>query len=514
MNYSLLLIGVTIALATFNVVVFAIIVTRFRKSRGIWQVGMLFLQGFVYAGAYAFELLSTTVEARMFFNHIQYLAIPFISVTWLYIARIFENPDYKLTFKKAIGFLIIPFAVSISVQLFPYVGSGIYYTSYAIDTEHLASNFGLAVLVLGKGPLYYVAALYNTFVLSIVATIYVRFFRAKKGIRGKESIWLAACSIGSMLAVIPVLFTDTTSGIDFSLYSIIVIAYIILYTMVKYESFDLTPSAHRATFELSSDPMMILDDIYDIVSWNQSFTISGAKPPHYHLNIEEYFTNKEIIESIKTKKAFGFTFNNKHFILETIPLISRAKTATGYIIKFNDMTSYIARIEKLDYEATHDELTKIYNRRAILDRAAAYLLSTKKAGQPFALLMMDIDDFKTINDSFGHVTGDFVLEELSRLVQQAAIPESIFARYGGEEFLMILQNTAGESARQSAEHVRKLIDAHEFVYNNLRLHITISIGISAGIVEKDHLIQDFINKADDAMYKSKKAGKNRVTLIE
>jgi diguanylate cyclase (GGDEF)-like protein len=510
----MLFVGITIALATLNLVVFTLIITRFRRSRGIWQIGLLFFFGFVYAFGYAMELTSDVLEIKILFTRIQYLATPFIGITWLYIARIFENPDYQLTFKKAIGFVVIPLTVCVAVLLYPYVGEGIYYTNAFIDVENAATNLGLSVLVLGKGPLYYIGVVFNGFVLAVVTAIYYRIYRLKKGIRSTEAFWLGICSVGSMISIIPPLLTTTTSGIDFGLYSILAIGYIILYTMVKYESFDLKPSAHRATFELSSDPMLILDDTYDIISWNQSFEQSRAMPPHYHTNIDAYFVNKELVEAIQTNKAFGFTYQDKHYIMETIPLSTRSHYRSGYIVKFNDMTSYIARIEKLNYEATHDELTKIYNRRAFLDQAGKYLKTTTKTGEPFALLMIDLDDFKTINDTHGHIIGDFVLEEVSLIIQKEMPLGLLFARYGGEEFLILLENAEPAAATKAAERIRTLVALHEFCINDLVLRINVSIGISLGRIGALVLLKEYINQADEAMYKSKKAGKNRVTIFK
>jgi diguanylate cyclase (GGDEF)-like protein len=307
--------------------------------------------------------------------------------------------------------------------------------------------------------------------------------------------------------------TPETSGIDLSLYLIQVIGYIILYMLFRYEVIDLRPTAHRATFEMSSDPIIILDDEYCIISWNDAFSKCHDINPVYRQNIDDYFENKDVAEAIHSGITFGFSYRNKQYILETIPLSPENENKRGFIIKFNDMTSYIERIETLSYEASHDELTNIFNRRAFVERAQKYILENAEKHEPFSLAMIDIDNFKDINDNFGHVAGDCILEELSAFITKELPMGALFARYGGEEFVILFPNLDDEISFDLAEHVRLMTANHLFTAGNQKTHIYISLGVCHARTGNETLLRDLINKSDEAMYLSKKAGKNQVTSI-
>jgi len=259
--------------------------------------------------------------------------------------------------------------------------------------------------------------------------------------------------------------------------------------------------------------MVIVDDVYDIISWNHAFTHFIEKPVVYRTNISDFTTNKELIDSIKIQKAYGFTFHDRHFILETTDVRNHAGHKNGYLIRFNDMTSYIERIAVLDYEATHDELTNIFNRRAFFDQMEKYLTEKVNQFEPFALVMLDIDDFKKINDTYGHVVGDCILEEMCSVIRKELPDKVLFARYGGEEFMIHFRNMADDVVCAIADHVRQTVADHLFRVQEHELHIQVSVGISINRTGDSVTLREYINKTDEAMYMSKKAGKNRCTSI-
>ncbi|MFA5179098.1 MAG: diguanylate cyclase [Candidatus Izemoplasmatales bacterium] len=513
MNHGVLLIGATIALALVTLMFSIYLFRKHRKSRGLFLIAVIFFLEFVYAMAYALELAATDLTTKLIFNHLQYFAIPFFAVMWLYVVKVFKDPNFVPKPKWLIVFFAIPVLATICVQIFPYLNRTIYYTDAFIDYAHTADNLGLAVMVLKKGPLYYITGIYTSLILMMVSVICFRLYRAKKGIQSTEALWIGILTILCILAIIPAQFTDYTSGIDMALYIFEIIGFVMFYMMMRYETIDLKPAAHRALFEASSDPILILDDAYDIISWNEAFDHFKDKEVKYRINIDDYFDNLDFCEAIKSEHAYGFTRAGRHFILETVPLIVASRRRTGYIVKFNDMTSYIDRIHVLDFQATHDVLTTIFNRRAFMECCDNYLNKVVQPKEPFAFIMMDIDNFKVVNDTHGHIVGDGVLEYLSLLIKQNIDENIMFARYGGEEFMILLENTDENDAIQLAERIRIIVDEQHFIIDELQLHIQISIGIANGIGGSGLNLHQYIDKADEALYQSKKAGKNQVTSI-
>jgi diguanylate cyclase (GGDEF)-like protein len=505
----MLLVGITFAMGIVNLIVGLVILSNYKNAKGLPQVGILFLLGAEYAIMYGLELTATDLTLKIIFNHLQYFAIPFITVTWLWVAKILQNPGYVLPKKKAFWFLIIPVMTLLGVQFYPFLKW--YYTDAYLAPETLEGNFGLAVLVLEKGPLYYVGVSYSVFLLVIICSIYFLNAKQKKGVHAIESFWLGMLSVVCIFTVIPVFLAKGTSGIDWTLYFITAVGFLLLYTMIRYESISLKPSAHRATFEMLGDPVLILDDHQEIMSWNEAFDQISSRPLQPHTALGDYFEDAEMVNAILEERPVEISRKNKKFVVETIPIRLRSGKKSGAIVRFNDMTQYLQRIETLDFEATHDELTRIYNRRAFWEHAEEYLRKAPK-NQPFGLLMIDIDDFKTVNDTYGHPIGDCVLEGLATLIQKHLTEGTVFARYGGEEFVVFLENVNESMVGSTAETLRRLVELHPFQVQDLQLNILISIGVATGTTGSPLLLKDYIELADEAMYQSKREGKNRVSF--
>jgi diguanylate cyclase (GGDEF)-like protein len=176
--------------------------------------------------------------------------------------------------------------------------------------------------------------------------------------------------------------------------------------------------------------------------------------------------------------------------------------------------SYSDEIEK-EYHAklfnfaARDALTGLYNKRFMHNELENYSRITRRSGRAFSIIMIDIDDFKQINDRFGHQSGDEYLKNLAELITHSLRDQDIAGRIGGEEFLIILPETAIDGAFQLAVRIRKNIEEFVLRYQNSEIRTT----ISAGVCQFEKTIKDvkeFLDLADQAMYEAKKSEKNKV----
>jgi len=511
MQFDVILIGLTFAIGIISIGISAVIALNLRKAHGFWQLALMFFLEGLYATAYALELASTTIESKILFNHIQYFAIPFLAPIWFLLATKFGWLDAKPKWWQSILALIIPTFITIAVQFTWYTPFDWYYT-YADILPGTAATLGLDVLILGKGWLYYVQAVHNLLVLALVGVLYVRIARQTTGVKRRQSWTLAAFGFTASLFISLTLFSTETFGLDYVLYAIAVISFVILYFMFRYELFILTPSAHQATFEKALDPILVLDEHYAIVSWNTAFDGFGKNIVQYGMPLRDSFLPEEIVDSVQARETVRFEHHDKRYIAETFALYTRHGALNGFIIRFNDMTSYLERMEKLDYEASHDSLTDILNRRAFNEAAAAYMQGFVAPSEPYSVLMIDIDDFKKVNDTLGHPVGDVVLEELAKTIAKRLDANTIFARYGGEEFVVLIKNTVPEHARTVAEMIRKDVEAMAVVCGEHIIRITVSIGIKGARVDAGS-VKEAIKGADEALYISKRSTKNVVTTV-
>jgi diguanylate cyclase (GGDEF)-like protein len=180
------------------------------------------------------------------------------------------------------------------------------------------------------------------------------------------------------------------------------------------------------------------------------------------------------------------------------------------ILKFLSGADAEAKYHEEIYRMTIvDGLTQIHNKRYLYEVMDRECTRARRHDRPLSVVMFDIDHFKKINDQFGHLAGDYALRELARVCQDRIRRDETFARYGGEEFTVVLPETPLEGALALAEDLRSRTEQHEFVFQNERIPITISLGC-AQLTESDKIATDLIQRADDKLYEAKRAGRNRV----
>ena len=157
-----------------------------------------------------------------------------------------------------------------------------------------------------------------------------------------------------------------------------------------------------------------------------------------------------------------------------------------------------------------DGLTGIANRRKLDEAMENEFLRAKRYGRPLSIAILDADHFKKVNDTHGHIVGDFVLKKLATLFQQNIRREELLGRYGGEEFVVVMPEVDSSGAFQLAEKLRKTVEGTVFKSGEAELPITISVGVATLGAEES--VKAFLDTADQALYKSKEDGRNRVTI--
>jgi diguanylate cyclase (GGDEF)-like protein len=168
----------------------------------------------------------------------------------------------------------------------------------------------------------------------------------------------------------------------------------------------------------------------------------------------------------------------------------------------------IQRTLQLERDSNTDSLTGLYNRRFLFSEGTRLYERWQRDGAGIAVLMIDLDRFKRINDKYGHQVGDEVLRAISRILKQQCRPYDIVARYGGEEFIVMLEAASLESGIRTAQRILQSIVENPFRIGELELRITASIGVYEGISLGD--FDSTLRKADEALYQAKGSGRNRI----
>lgn len=167
--------------------------------------------------------------------------------------------------------------------------------------------------------------------------------------------------------------------------------------------------------------------------------------------------------------------------------------------------------EQLHFQASHDPLTGLLNRLAIMEHARAELARNHRSGAPLSIALVDLDYFKLINDRYGHLIGDAALKHVARLMRKAVRPYDWIGRWGGEEFLLLLPGARPEEAQVIAERLRMLVETTPLALDaDILVDLSASIGIADTSGNKKLLIDELFLQADRALYAAKAAGRNCV----
>lgn len=187
----------------------------------------------------------------------------------------------------------------------------------------------------------------------------------------------------------------------------------------------------------------------------------------------------------------------------------KIQIGASFLIKFSLQDALEQSFQQQLYEAAlRDPLTKAFNRRALNERLETELAHLTRHGGELAVMLFDLDHFKRVNDTFGHLAGDHVLRTFAHLVSTMTRREDFFARYGGEEFVMLCRSTPLDHAKALAERIRVAVERERVVYSERVIPVTVSIGIASGWPRCTSA--EVIGVADAALYAAKNAGRNQV----
>lgn len=260
----------------------------------------------------------------------------------------------------------------------------------------------------------------------------------------------------------------------------------------------------------------------------------SKKDTIYATDIDEF--EKEY-QNFKIQRRFKSKYETKSFV--SSPLViggEKSRYVVGVINfadkidkGFFDVVNDIATIRQISQflalaikncklfnevqqQARQDSLTRLWNYRGFHETLISEINRAVRYSRPLSILMFDIDNFKQVNDTFGHQAGDYVLVEIGKIVRRILRREDLPARYGGDEIVAILPETAKQGALALVTRLKDIITGHEFVYNGQKLDVKISCGLCE--YKPSQSISEFVTAVDHALYEAKQRGKNTIVVVE
>lgn len=229
----------------------------------------------------------------------------------------------------------------------------------------------------------------------------------------------------------------------------------------------------------------------------------------YHFKIKV----KDRIATIEDLGSTNGTYVNgskvKQHVLQPNDKI---QISAATVLRFSYVDPIDTDVHKRIYEmALFDPVTQAHTKRYFLDRIAHEFSHSGRRNFPLSLIIFDLDHFKKVNDTYGHIAGDHVLKRVSELTRSLIRREDIFARYGGEEFVILMRDTVESSASALAERIRKTIADNQIIFEDQKIPVTVSFGVACFVDGNLNKPEALVKCADESLYHSKSSGRNQVT---
>ena len=458
---------------------------------------------------YLLEIMSTTPGEAMQALRIENMGIPLVA------------PFFFLT---AIGFfmqkLLKPWMVIISIiyglAMFIVVFTNDSHMLYYSSIE-LAFNGSFFYPILERGPIYIVQQIVSiACMLSVYVLLAATFIRGSKKLRRQMDLFIIGslfgffANIANITGIVPYGIDPTPIGLSLGLI-------FFAFSLYHHKHMDIVPRAFDMAVEKMNDAMIIVDSEWSFIFCNQS-----AKDIFPELENYSGAEDVRCITAWPQELNFGEKSDTKFSIKNHATDELALKSATvddiydmhdkkiGVSIVIKDITETTNMVKKLEELAIKDPLTGLYNRRHFTSYFNNQISLSKRYDFSVGLILFDLDYFKSINDNYGHVAGDYVLSKTASAISKKLRAHEMLARYGGEEFIILSTEKEAEGLKLFAERLRKTIESEIFDYEGHTIRVTASFGCA--IVRKEQIFEEAVEIVDKALYEAKDSGRNMVIV--
>jgi len=478
---------------------------------------------FIYSLGYMLELSGNSAETIFFALKIEYLGIPFIPVFWFLFA--FEYNKYRIKSRIIHASLFVIPAITM-VLLYTNNHFHLYYSEFGVDDT---GPFPVASVV--KGVWYYVQFAYAQTLSFAGVILFYAMTRKAKGYRRKQANAIFLASIIPWCGNLLEQLGFTIQGIDMEPFYLTLPVPVFSLAMSRLLMFNIAPVARAKVFETMRTPVLVLDKHYNIADFNRfaSRVLPELTQEAIGLSAYDVLESREgFIDKIRAGNDAPLEVElrhddaTSHFSASVTRLVSSCGGDLGFAVLLYDITENKRLVEELHKMASLDALTQVYSRRFFMASCMIEINRVARYGGNLPFLLIDIDHFKSVNDTFGHLAGDLVLRTVTATFRKVLRSSDIIGRYGGEEFAILLPETDFEGARNLAERLRSEVKATTAVYEGNEIQVTISVGIayfSTDGQEKmagNELLNALLKASDQALYKAKGLGRDQMqcTLLE
>jgi len=511
---------------------FVLIVTRRRFAPGSFVLSAMLFGMFIWGGAYSLTWAFIPLDQKIFWLKIMYLGVVMVPGLFLIFTLLITHRDDWVTFRNIILLLIEPVVMLGLVWFKPQL---------VFNSIEPAFKNGYHIMEVMRGSWFWVNSIYSYAVVLLSVFLLMASYRTANSFFKRQYMMIL---LGSILPFLFSVYTQTKNiafnDLDLAPVTFGISGIIYAYVIFRHQFMDLIPVARGRLIENMSDGVLVLDVQGRIVDINPAMENFLDAPPASFIgkNVSDALNiwnegTEHLLTGLETRTELRLSHKTSRYLdLRVTPLYDDDKNLSGRLIIFRDVTDR-KEVEKdlrhamdrlqtqlieigllqsqLREQAIRDSLTNIFNRRYMEETLERELARAEREGYPLCIVMMDIDHFKDVNDTYGHEAGDTVLKKLADLITRQSRQGDFVCRYGGEEFVLVMPNIGIDVAKERANSLLWKIASMFVSFGRFNLNITVSMGLS-WFPAHGRTKEDLLRSADKALYAAKHAGRNRVHL--
>lgn len=513
----------------FSTVIAIFAYTRRKQTLAAGILFVLMLLAVLWSIFYIMELSAISEQAQYFANDLSYIPIVTVPAVLLIFILLTTGKIDLLNRRRIIILFIIPAITLLLVWTSKH--HHLFYKSISFVPE-TARN----VMTIERGLFYWIFIAYAYFCL--LACTIIAFNRILKttGVYKNQAVIMSLGTIIPWIGSVSDILFGTIKHIHFMQVSFVLAGIVFMVGINKFKIISISPIARDKIVDRMTDFMLVINEQNLVIDINHAFLtflgknqddILGCNPESFFPSWESLTASIEEDTSgtieVKTSASGAISFLD----VSRIPLYTgRRNEQIGTLFMMNDISDQVLNEKKLKNQlatitalekelkeqAIRDSLTGLYNRRYLDEISHQMFSRAQRDNEKLAIMFLDIDNFKALNDEFGHKTGDDVLKQLSRILLENVRSSDVVCRFGGEEFIVLFPNTSRENAIEHGEMLRKLFESDQIPAADTLVKLTFSAGIAVFPDDGDDK-QILIDAADRTMYEAKRAGKNRIAAF-
>jgi diguanylate cyclase (GGDEF)-like protein len=510
----------------------ASIATWRRSAPGSSALSLLLAAMAIWAGGYATRWMDISVEAKLLWFKVMFIGVSSVPTLFFIFALGLTHNGFWLTPRRL---------ALLSIQ--PVTSLLLHWTNQYHHFFYLSVDMNSAVADLIRGPWYFINVVYS------YAAILIGFFLMSHGAlrlgplyRSQYRLIVVASALPWVASIFNELNFTTFRNQEFTPLTFGMSGIIYAFAVLQTHFMDLIPVARSYLIENMCDGVMVLDAQNRVVDINPAMEHLLEKPPSFYLGksapeiFDGWLQKTNVLwDETETRAELKVPKDPPRYLdLRLTPLYDRDQLLNGRLLVFRDVTERKQDEKRLRYanerlqdqlieigllqsklreQAIRDPLTNLFNRRYLEETLDRELARAGRESYPVCIIMVDLDYFKKINDTYGHDAGDQVLRALATTLAGQSRRGDFACRYGGEEFVIVMPNITRRTAYERAKKLRRHLNSLQIPYEGHCLTTTISMGIAC-YPTNGETRQALLRAADQAMYAAKKAGRDHILMSD